>query len=65
MVVMDDILRVITFCLALVRLHMEYFVQSWTSQYKKDIDTMERVQHNQDDQGAEAQNMGLFSLNNT
>lgn len=39
--VVASMLRVIAFCLALVRLHLEYFVQSWTSQYRKDIDTTE------------------------
>lgn len=43
-----DILRVTTFCLALLRLHVEYFVQSWTSQYKTLIDTMEQAQLKQE-----------------
>lgn len=57
-----DILRVTAFCLALVRLHVEYFVQIGTSQYKTFIDTMEQAQHNQDDQGAEARTWVCLTL---
>lgn len=34
---------IIFLCLALERLHLEYWAQFWTPQYKQDINILERV----------------------